>query len=73
MTLRRSSTIQIATEIRTLPAGVQKVDLADALAHLVTERDAGHEALQAVRYEHVTSTLTDPLFDKATLTRRGID
>jgi thiol-disulfide isomerase/thioredoxin len=41
-------TIKIADDIRTLPAGTSKLDLADALTHLVTEGDPGHEALQTV-------------------------
>jgi thiol-disulfide isomerase/thioredoxin len=88
--------VKLATDIRSLPAGAQKVGYADALSHLVTEGDPGHEALQAVadtlssaltesplpakgdkipmpyhqvamlvRYEGVTSTLNDPLYDKA--------
>jgi thiol-disulfide isomerase/thioredoxin len=88
--------VKLATDIRSLPAGAQKVGYADALSHLVTEGDPGHDALQAVadtlsaaltesplpakgdkipmpyhqvallvRYEGVTSTLTDPLYDKA--------
>jgi thiol-disulfide isomerase/thioredoxin len=88
--------VQLATDIRSLPAGAQKVGYADALSHLVTEGDSGHDALQAVadtlsaaltesplpakgdkipmpyhqvamlvRYEGVTSTLKDPLYDKA--------
>jgi len=75
------------------------VGYADALSHLVTEGDPGHDALQAVadtlsaaliesplpakgdkipmpyhqvamlvRYEGVTSTLKDPLYDKAAKT-----
>lgn len=88
--------VKLATDIRSLPAGAQKVGYADALSHLVTEGDPGHDALQAVadtlsaaltespvpakgdkipmpyhqvamlvRYEGVTSTLNDPLYDKA--------
>lgn len=88
--------VELATDIRSLPAGAQKVGYADALSHLVTEGDAGHDALQAVadtlsaaltespvpakgdkipvpyhqvamlvRYEGVTTTLKDPLYDKA--------
>jgi len=45
---RPAATIQIAKDIHTLPGGAQKVGLADALAHLVTEGDAGPDALQAV-------------------------
>jgi hypothetical protein len=37
---RPAATIQIATDIRALPSGAQKVGLADALSHLVTEGDA---------------------------------
>lgn len=95
---RPAATIEIANDIRTLPAGLPKLKLADALSHLVTEGDPGQEALQTVaetlaqalsenpittkksdqpppmpymdlarlvRYEHVTVTLKDPLFDKA--------
>lgn len=88
--------VKLATDIRSLPAGAQKVGYADALSHLVTEGDPGHDALQAaadtlsaaltesplpakgdkipmpyhevamlVRYEGVTTTLNDPLYDKA--------
>jgi len=88
--------VKLATDIRLLPAGAQKVGYADALSHLVTEGDPGHDALQAVadtlsaaltesplpakgdkipmpyhqvamlvRYEGLTSTLKDPLYDKA--------
>ena len=93
---RPAATIKIAMDVRTLPAGKSKLQLADALTHLVTEGDAGPEALQAVadtltkalaespvpakndqppmsyldlaglvRYEHVTTTLADPLYAKA--------
>lgn len=93
---RSAETIKIAVEIRALPAGIEKVKVADALSHLVTEGDPGKEALQSVadtlgqsltetplpsktdhppmpyidlaklvRYEHVTSTLNDPLYAKA--------
>lgn len=88
--------VKLATDIRALPAGAQKVSYADALSHLVTEGDPGHDALQAaadtlsaaltespiapkgdkapmpyqdvatlVRYEGVTTTLKDPLYDQA--------
>ena len=98
VTERPLLTIKIATEVRALPAGIPKLHLADALAHLVTEGDQGMDALQAVadtltesltetpvpakakddrppmfytdlanlvRYEHVTTNLTDPLYLKA--------
>lgn len=45
---RPAATIKIAQEISTLPAGKEKLELADALSHLVTERDQGADALQAV-------------------------
>ena len=89
--------IKIASEIRTLPAGRNKLQLADILAHLASRDDPGMPALQAVadtlaqsltefplsgtgdqppmpyidlaklvRYEHVTTSLDDPLLAKAT-------
>jgi peroxiredoxin len=95
-TQRPTATIELATEIRSLPAGLPKVRLANSLANLVTEGDQGVDALQAVadalsqalaespipeknghvpepytelasliRYESVTSTLSDPLLAKA--------
>jgi thiol-disulfide isomerase/thioredoxin len=45
---RPGVTTKIAMDIRTLPAGVPKLKLADALTHLSTEGDPGHETLQAV-------------------------
>jgi peroxiredoxin len=45
---RPAITIQIAKDIRALPAGPSKLKLADALSHLVTEGDPGQETLQAV-------------------------
>jgi len=45
---RPAATIKIAADIRTLPASQGKLKLADALTHLVTEGDPGHDALQAV-------------------------
>jgi hypothetical protein len=45
---RPAATQKIALEIRTLPASTQKVELADALEHLMTEGDAGNEVVQAV-------------------------
>jgi len=47
-TQRPSATVQLATDIRALSPGPQKVRLADSLAHLVTEGDQGAAALQAV-------------------------
>jgi thiol-disulfide isomerase/thioredoxin len=45
---RPAATTKIAMDIRTLPAGNNKVKLADALTHLSTEGDPGHDTLQAV-------------------------
>jgi peroxiredoxin len=43
-----AAVIQIASEIRTLPAGRHKLQLADILAHLASRDDPGLPALQAV-------------------------
>jgi peroxiredoxin len=45
---RPAATIKLAADIRTLPAGAKKVDLANNLASRVTEGDQGAAALQAV-------------------------
>jgi len=45
---RPVATIKLAADIKALPAGAKKVELADNLSHLVTEGDQGREALQAV-------------------------
>jgi thiol-disulfide isomerase/thioredoxin len=45
---RPAATLQLALDIRTLPAGMPKLKLADALCHLSTEGDAGADTLQAV-------------------------
>jgi len=45
---RPAATIQLAHDVQSLPAGMPKVRLADALANLVTEGDQGADALQAV-------------------------
>jgi peroxiredoxin len=47
-TARPTATIKLASDIQTLPAGPNKVKLADSLSHLVTEGDQGDEARQAV-------------------------
>ncbi|HTW49320.1 MAG TPA: TlpA disulfide reductase family protein [Acidobacteriaceae bacterium] len=47
-TQRPAATVQLATEIRALPPGQDKVRLADNLAHLVTEGDQGQDTIQAV-------------------------
>jgi len=45
---RPAATTKIAMDIRTLPAGLPKLKLADALTHLSTEGDPGRDTLQAV-------------------------
>lgn len=45
---RPVATIQCANEVAALPAGTQKLQLADALANLVTEGDQGQGAIQSV-------------------------
>jgi peroxiredoxin len=45
---RPTATVKIADEIRALPPGSDKVQLADDLSHLVTEGDPGQGTLQAV-------------------------
>ncbi|HSY02954.1 MAG TPA: TlpA disulfide reductase family protein [Acidobacteriaceae bacterium] len=47
-TQRPSATVELATDIRALPPGIDKVKLADSLAHLVTEGDQGQDTIQAV-------------------------
>jgi peroxiredoxin len=53
---RGAQTGQIAQEIRTLPAGQRKVQIAEGLAHLATEGDPGRDNLQ-----EVTTTLGQAL------------
>lgn len=45
---RIADTVQLAADIRALPPGMDKLKLADSLAHLVTEGDQGQETIQAV-------------------------
>ncbi len=45
---RPAATIKVATEISALPAGTEKLKLADSASTLVTEGDQGQDALQAV-------------------------
>jgi thiol-disulfide isomerase/thioredoxin len=45
---RPAATLQIATDIRTLPPGMEKLKLADGLSHLATEADPSQQLLQAV-------------------------
>lgn len=93
---RPAATTRIAMDIRTLPAGLPKLKLADALVHLSTEGDPGRDTLQAAadtlaqaltenplppkgdqppmpyldlaklaRYEGISTSMKDPLLDKA--------
>jgi peroxiredoxin len=55
---RPAATIRIAMDIRTLPAGLPKLKLADGLAHLSTEGDPGLEALQSVA-DTLSQTLSE--------------
>ncbi len=57
-TERPLTTIQVARQIQSLPAGEQKVAYADALSNLVTEGDQGQAALQAVA-EALTKALAE--------------
>jgi peroxiredoxin len=54
--VRAGTTKQLALQIRELPAGANKVTLANALANLSTEGDFGRDTLQ-----EVTTTLADAL------------
>jgi len=45
---RPAATTQLAEQIRALSPGMQKLKLADGLAHLVTEGDQGQDTIQAV-------------------------
>jgi peroxiredoxin len=55
---RPLTTIKLAQQVRTLPAGLSKVKLADALANLVTEGDQGQDALQTAA-DTLTKALTE--------------
>jgi peroxiredoxin len=61
---RPAATTQIAMDIRTLPAGIPKLKLADALTHLSTEGDPGHETLQAVADTLAQALKESPLPEK---------
>jgi peroxiredoxin len=61
---RPITTIKIAGEISALPAGMQKVQLADALAHLVTEGDQGQDTVQAVADTLAKSLAETPVPEK---------
>jgi len=56
--------IKIASEIRTLPAGRNKLQLADILAHLASRDDPGMPALQAVADTLAQSLTEFPLSGK---------
>ena len=45
---RPSATVKLASDIRALPAGKNKANLASDLAHLATEGDQGADTIQAV-------------------------
>lgn len=45
---RPIETVKLAGEVNALPAGMDKLKLADALSNLVTEGDQGHATIQAV-------------------------
>ena len=53
---RPVATLRLAGEVNTLPAGADKLKLADMLSNLVTEGDQGHTTIQAV-----ASTLANAL------------
>jgi peroxiredoxin len=55
-TQRPATILQLAKDIRTLPAGAPKVKAAETLAHAATQGEAGDEALQAT-----TDTLAQAL------------
>ncbi|MDP9049472.1 MAG: TlpA family protein disulfide reductase, partial [Acidobacteriota bacterium] len=58
---RPAATTKIAMDIRTLPAGMPKLKLADAVTHLSTEGDPGHDTLQAVADTLAQSLKETPL------------
>jgi peroxiredoxin len=61
---RPVTTIKVAQEIGTLPPGPRKVQLADALSHLVTEGDQGQDALQTVADTLAKSLAESPIAPK---------
>ena len=58
-----ATVIKIAAEIRTLPAGPHKLQLADILAHLASRDDPGQQAFQAVADALAQSLAETPVFD----------
>lgn len=65
-TQRPAATAQLATDIRALPPSLDKVKLADSLAHLVTEGDQGQDTIQAV-----TDTLRQSLSETPIPAKKG--
>jgi peroxiredoxin len=63
---RPAATQKLAEEIRALSAGESKLGLADSLAHLSTEGDAGHVTLQAV-----ADTLANALAESPVPSKNG--
>lgn len=63
---RPAATVQLAADIRALPANMDKVKLADALAHLVTEGDQGQATIQAA-----ADALRQSLADTPMPSRKG--
>ena len=61
---RPITTIKAANEISSLPPGPRKVQLADTLAHLVTEGDQGEDAPQAVADTLAKSLAESPVAPK---------
>jgi peroxiredoxin len=58
---RAGVTKQLALQIRTLPAGTNKLRLADGLASLSTEGDFGHDTLQEVATTLATTLREHPV------------
>ncbi|MGA9072196.1 MAG: TlpA disulfide reductase family protein [Terracidiphilus sp.] len=58
-----ATVIKIASEIRTLPAGQHKLQLADILVHLASRDDPGQQALQAVAETLAQSLAGSPISD----------
>ena len=58
---RPAATAKIAEDIRTLPAGLPKLKLADALSHLATEGDPGHDTLNAVAQTLAVALTENPM------------
>jgi thiol-disulfide isomerase/thioredoxin len=61
---RPMATVQLANDIRALPASQDKVRLADSLAHLVTEGDQGQDTIQAVADTLRQSLVETPVPEK---------